>query len=483
MHLRKFNVLLEIRIIFGVGCSMTMQQWCRSVAVPMGKLVVFQWYIGVGENEAVQLFYYFVESERNPKEDPLIIWLAGGPGCSTIFAFIYEIGPLHFQYGSYINGVPELQVDPNSWTQVANVIFLDAPTLTGYSYAIDSNFARASDTTSAANTLEFIRKFIKNHPKFSKNPFYVTGISYSGTVVPMITEAIYKGMHSLELISDMHFCGYMLGNPLTDKKGDVNSRLEYAYRMGLIPNRLFETTRRHCRGDYADANPANLRCMSDIDEVNKRLAGINVLHILDPNCNQPTNFVNAENPTGREKRSFVDVNSMQMVYTKYSVNDTTCSSDGKQYSNIWANDKSVMKALGVREGTIKEWTQCNSNMSFRYGANSMPLYETNVPSSVLYHRKLTKRNCRGLVFSGDYDLLIPHSGTLNWINSLNLVVTDSDWEAWYFGNQVAGYKTTFARKNYSLVFATIKGAGHLAPEYKRAECFEMAKRWLDETTI
>ncbi|KAJ0773697.1 putative sinapoylglucose--sinapoylglucose O-sinapoyltransferase [Helianthus annuus] len=49
-------------------------------------------YIGVGENDTVQLFYYFVESEGNPAKDPLVIWLAGGPGCSALRAFFFEIG-------------------------------------------------------------------------------------------------------------------------------------------------------------------------------------------------------------------------------------------------------------------------------------------------------------------------------------------------------------------------------------------------------
>nr|KAJ0211463.1 hypothetical protein LSAT_V11C400212580 [Lactuca sativa] len=49
-------------------------------------------YIGVGEYNAVQLFYYFVESEANPKRDPLMIWLTGGPGSSVLSAIIYEIG-------------------------------------------------------------------------------------------------------------------------------------------------------------------------------------------------------------------------------------------------------------------------------------------------------------------------------------------------------------------------------------------------------
>ncbi|KAI3513285.1 hypothetical protein L1887_20614 [Cichorium endivia] len=48
-------------------------------------------YVGVGKNEEVELFYYFVESQRNPQKDPLLLYLTGGPGTSGIVPFLFQI--------------------------------------------------------------------------------------------------------------------------------------------------------------------------------------------------------------------------------------------------------------------------------------------------------------------------------------------------------------------------------------------------------
>nr|CAB3493368.1 unnamed protein product [Digitaria exilis] len=75
-------------------------------------------YVTVEETTGTELFYYFVESERNPRTDPLLLWLTGGPRCSVFSALAYEIGPVKFVERRYNGTLPQLVYNPNYWTQV-----------------------------------------------------------------------------------------------------------------------------------------------------------------------------------------------------------------------------------------------------------------------------------------------------------------------------------------------------------------------------
>ncbi|KAK4476967.1 hypothetical protein RD792_016137, partial [Penstemon davidsonii] len=115
-------------------------------------------YISVGENDQVQMFYYFIESERDPDTDPLLLWLSGGPGCSGFSGLVYEIGPLAFDLSSFDWSLPSLVLNPYSWTKIANIIFIDSPVGTGFSYANTAEGYVSSDTKAAKDNYIFLRK-------------------------------------------------------------------------------------------------------------------------------------------------------------------------------------------------------------------------------------------------------------------------------------------------------------------------------------
>ena len=54
------------------------------------------WYSGYLTFEQGQFHYVFFESQKNPTNDPLVLWLNGGPGCSSLIGMVYENGPFIF---------------------------------------------------------------------------------------------------------------------------------------------------------------------------------------------------------------------------------------------------------------------------------------------------------------------------------------------------------------------------------------------------
>ncbi|WOH04814.1 hypothetical protein DCAR_0624226 [Daucus carota subsp. sativus] len=395
-------------------------------------------YVGVGEQDDLQLFYYFVESERNPVDDPILIWITGGPGCAALRPFFNQLGPLRFDYESTL---PRLLDNPYSWTKVASVIFVDASG-SGFSYAKTKDGYKTSDTITSQSIYGFLKKWLTDHPKFLNNPLYVSGLSYSGITVPIMVRDIIKGNQAGN-VPQINIKGYMIGNPLTERFIDFNSRMQFAHNFALLSDELYESTKAHCNGDYINVNPANGLCTRALAEVDECLKGLNEHQILQPNC------------------------------------DNTAV-DNSELATAWATDAAVQKALHVRQGTTK-WSACNDD-HYYLGRNDTDTYKYNVPSSVVYHRNLTKENCRALIYSGDHDMVFPYIGTRQWIHTLGLKV-ERTWKPWFVKSQVAGYTESFSHDDYSLTFATVKGAGHAAPEFNPEECLAMIDRWLADTQL
>ncbi|KAL8246237.1 hypothetical protein R6Q59_007453 [Mikania micrantha] len=141
----------------------------------------------------------------------------------------------------------------------------------------------------------------------------------------------------------------------------------------------------------------------------------------------------------------------------------------------------VQQALNVRQGMVEKFVTINSTLHYSQGKNDTIYYAYDIFSSFSYHKKLSTKSCRALIFNGDHDLTFPYVGVEQWITSLNLEV-EAPWKPFYVDSQVGGYVTKYAQNNYSLTYATVKGAGHSVTYYKPKESFELVQMWLSSQT-
>ncbi|KAK0582108.1 hypothetical protein LWI29_021552 [Acer saccharum] len=415
-------------------------------------------YTSVGE---IEFFYYFVESENNPAADPLLLYLNGGPGCSGLNGFFYQIGPLKFSVDNYAGGLPTLLYEPHAWSKTVNIIFLDSPVGAGFSYANTTDAWNTTDTKASAQAATFLRNWLRDHPDFQTNPVYIGSDSYAGINNPIIALDIIEG-NTAGLEPIVNLKGLSLGCAHTDTIVETNAKIPFAHNLALISDELYESAKESCNGTYANVNATNTECVESLDAISECIELISPQNILDANC-----ALLSPEAIEVKNRRYLRGNAGNFLLQPHRVGDFYCHNFPYLLSGIWGNYKIVQEALGIRQGMIGEFYRCNISLAYTVDMNTV----------VPLHKILTNTGLQVLVYSGDHDMVMPHNGIEEWIDSLDLTV-DTDWRPWYIKGQVAGYTRRYTNSGYRLTYATIKGAGHSPQEYKRKECYTMFDRWI-----
>jgi carboxypeptidase C (cathepsin A) len=316
-------------------------------------------YINVNATENANVFYWLFESQGEPSKDPLVLWLTGGPGCASELAIFFENGPFS------IDQDLKLKPNPYSWNRRANLLYVDQPVGTGFSYA-NSDYIFTEDKV-ATEMYSFLQQFFEMYPQYWRHgqEFFIVGESYAGHYVPAISARIVEENANNKTAIQIPLAGVGVGNGWTDPKTQYGAYGTFAYQNKLIDSKLYgelNETYKKCEAllDAKNWNAAGQVCGSIMGSVLQAAGNINVYNIDLP-CDPPPLCYNFSN------------------------------------INRYLNLPSVQESLGVAKHNIK-WATCNYAVNEKFVADKYESFRSDLP-------KVLAAGTRVLVYSGMLDLI------------------------------------------------------------------------------
>lgn len=392
---------------------------------------------------ASKYFFWLFESRSEPSKDPLIMWLSGGPGCSSQLALLFENGPCSVSKDGK-STVP----NKYSWNNKANVMWVDQPAGVGFS----TGFGTHDEAGVANNMYNFLQGFFKEFPQYAKTDFYIFGESYGGHYVPAIGHRIWQANKQNEGIH-IPMKGISVGNGLTNpavqypyypEMGRDGGKAEGGHAPGVFNAVVYNAMRL--------GMPA---CVAGIHACNKGIGNVTSCLAAAEGCNilsQIPYKLTGKNPYDQR----IPCEQGNLCY---------------DFGNIqtYLNQQEVQTALGVK----KNWGSCNMavNLAFQMAGDWMRDFSVGIPD-------LLHDGIQVLIYAGDEDYICNWLGNKAWTKALEWDSKDdfnkaSDNE-WQVGN------TTVARHRNAgpFHFMQVFEAGHMVPMDQPEVSMEMVNAFI-----
>ena len=394
------------------------------------KDVVQHWgYITVNETYGANMFYWMFEAQNNPSTAPLVIWLTGGPGCSSELALFFENGP----YKVSKNG-QTLTNNPYGWNQNANLIYVDNPVGTGFSYVTNTYGYQKSEKGVANELWIFMQKFYQTYPQYANLPFFIIGESYGGHYVPAFAAHVVA-QNKAKAGINIPLKGIAVGNGWVDPLVQAGSYAPYAFYNNIISQSTLD-----------EANQDYVQCAADLNKKDYQSAFYD--------CNG----VFSDVVSGTNNINYYDI--------RKQCNPAPLCYD---MSNIvtYLNLPSVRQHLGVGDRT---WTTCDGTVYSYFEAKDFERsYLQDLP-------KILAANVSVLLYNGNEDLICNFYGTAAYANAMKwpgqagfLKASNHTWT-------VSGQAAGSARSYGGLTFLVVFQAGHMVPYDQPANALDLLNR-------
>jgi cathepsin A (carboxypeptidase C) len=401
------------------------------------------------------LFYWFfekrstndekIEQVQDAKDIPIVIWLTGGPGCSSTLALLFENGPC-----TVAEDGQSTIVNPYSWTEAAHVLWLDQPAGVGYSYGEENDY---NEEMISEDAYYFLQEFLKEHPEYASNPVTIVGESYGGHYAPAVAHKIWtKNKDVEEPMIDINLAGLAVGNGLTNPIEQYQWYPEMAINNSHGIKVVSDDT-------YAQMKKSVPACIKLIEECNKGDSFINTF-----SCQSAFVVCNVAETTPYQ---MTGLNPYDI--TKQCGDNPLCY----DFTNIetWLNLESTKEALNVSEHSSK-WQSCNMGINLKFHTDWMKDFSP-------YVADLIDDQIHVLVYAGDLDYICNYLGNRAW--TLNLewkfkedfnAAEDHEWGV--DGDGSAG----LAKTSNGFTFLQVYDAGHMVPADKPKVALDMISNFL-----
>jgi len=335
------------------------------------------------DGEDKHLFFWFFEKRNfdDIENTPFVVWLTGGPGCSSTMALLTENGPCSVNHDGKTTSV-----NPYSWTEAAHVLWLDQPAGVGFSYGKETD---SNEEMVGEDAYYFFQAFFQTYPEYAKSPLYIVGESYAGHYVPSIAPRIYEGNQKVIQQVDsnlihLNYAGLAIGNGLTAPEKQYPSYPEMVWDNSHGIKVVDEAT-------YKAMKLAVPRCTALIRK-----------------CNEGDSFVN----TFACQSAFLVCNTaLTSPYQMTGLNPydirKQCDVPPLCYdlSHIekFLNLESTKKALHVDEKHSHSWQTCNFGINMKFHTDWMKDFSG-------YVAELLDAGYPALIYVGDVDFICNYIG-------------------------------------------------------------------------
>ncbi|KZV90898.1 hypothetical protein EXIGLDRAFT_719842 [Exidia glandulosa HHB12029] len=402
------------------------------------------------------LFFWFFESRNDPANAPLMLWLNGGPGCSSSTGLLLELGPCKVTEGGL-----NTTSNPHSWTNNFNMIFLDQPVDVGYSYRTGGGSV-STTPVAAVDVWAFLQLFLARFPQYANTPFHLAAESYGGTYAPHIASVIHKrnAERGQQGLVHIPLESIVLANGLTEPRT----------QMGSVPDMA-------CDGPFEVFDPESQECAS------LRSKAPTCQRLIQNCYNSGSRFVCVPAGLYCWSQLFSAFNELGLnpydVREKCDRSKNSLCYSGLDDIDVWLNRAEVKSALGAEEGLTFQGCNMEVNRAFMLQGDGMHNSAALLP-------ELLAAGVRLLVYAGNADFMCNFIGNERWMESLEghpfasqfAQTEKTEWRTLQSDKVVGKVRAAGGDGAGNFTFVEVHDAGHMVPYNQPEAALDMIERWV-----